>query len=163
MRIASAIVLVLLLVSCDGVVSDVQVRAPSGPKIAITNPDYVVLRPVGSLPRPGSASSQLNGQTLYFDPTARILDLRHLDPATARIDAGPVGTNVVAIRTTPEGDQLLGSWTTAHLDEQLGVFLNGQLLSAPHIKSKITDLIVIEGDFTEDQAKAVVARLKRGG
>jgi preprotein translocase subunit SecD len=163
MKGSSAILIVLLAARCDGFVGEVRVDAPQGPSVAVVDPDYLVLRPVTSVAGPGSATASVYGQTVHYEPTARILDLRHFDPRTAKIEEALPGTYAVSIRTTHEGNRLLGEWTAANLERQLGVFVDGKLISAPHIKSKITDMIVIEDDFTRPQAEAVVGRLRRGG
>jgi hypothetical protein len=162
-KITGAILAVLLAVGCDGFVGEIHLDSPQGSSIAVVDPDYLVLRSVTSLATPGSATATIYGQTVHYQPTVRIMDLRHFDPRTAKLEEALPGTYAVSIQTTPEGDQRLGEWTSANLERQLGVFVDEKLISAPHIKSKITAMIVIEDDFTKAQAEEVVARLRRGG
>jgi len=155
--------LALVCLTCDGFVGEVDLDPPTGPPIKIVDPDYVILRPVSALASDGLIALNLDHQTLYFNPADRILDLRHLDPRTAKVEESAPPSYLVSIRTTPEGDQRLGDWTSANLEKQLGVFVDGRLISAPFIKSKITGVIVFNGDFSKSQADAVLARLRRGG
>jgi preprotein translocase subunit SecD len=162
LKFINATLVVLFFASCDGFVGEVTLKEPTGPPIAVVNADYVVLRPITSTITAGAVGDSLYGQTLYFIPSERILDLRHLDLRTAKIEEQS-GRYVVSIRTNPEGDQLVGAWTSANLEKRLGVFLDGRLVEAPVIKSRIAGMIVIDGDFTKSQADAVLARLRRGG
>jgi hypothetical protein len=100
------------------------------------------------------------GQTFYFRPEERILDLTNLDVRTAKVEKGlgSPESYVVAVHTNPVGEQLLREWTSAHIEKQLGVFVGG-----PIIKSPMSDMIVLDGDFTKAQAESVVARLEHGG
>lgn len=129
----------------------------------VVNPDYVVLRPVQVNPSAGSVSAGVTGRRLYFKPSERILDLRQLAVETASIQNSPYGTFLVIIQTTPEGTNFLGDWTAHHLNEHLGIFLDNRLISAPVIKSRIDDMIVIDGNFTRPQADAIVNRIRHGG
>ena len=162
MKTSSAIAIVLLVVGCNGFVGEVQVDAPQGPPITIVDADYLILRPIAPAD-PGLTAATVHGQTVYYDPATRIMDLRHFDPRTAKVEEALAGTYVVWIETTPEGDGLLGTWTSANVQKQLGVFVDGRLISAPHVQTKISGMIVIEDELTKDRAEAIVARLRRGG
>jgi len=154
---------VLLVCSCDGFVGEVKFDPPQGPPIAIVDPEYVVLRPVVSNPSSSMKAETVDGRTVYYEPSQRILDLRHLDPRTAEISEGLAGEYVVLIRTTDEGNQLLQAWTSANVEALVGVFVGGRLISAPRIKSKLSDVILLEAGFTKPESQAIVARLRRGG
>jgi len=160
-KTACALFLIQLVAGCDGFVGELEVAR--GPKVAIVDADYLILRPILIAQGPGLTEATVDGQTVYYDPTTRIMDLRHFDPRTAKVEEFRPGTYVVSIETTPEGDQLLGTWTSANVKKQLGVFLDRRLISAPHIQSKITSIIVIEDELTKARAEAIVARLRRGG
>lgn len=161
LKTACALFVVLIVTACNGFVGDVEVA--QGPPISIVDADYLILRPVTQAPDPGLTAATVDGQTVYYDPTTRIMDLRHFDPRTSKLEDGRAGTYVVWIETTPEGDQLLGTWTSANVEKQLGVFLDGRLLSAPHIQTKISSMIVLDDELTKTRAEAIVARFRRGG
>lgn len=154
---ACSLAITFALAGCDAFVSEVTV--------AITNPEYIVLRPVTTEPISGGSSAKVYGQTLYFRAEERILDLRHLAVRTAEVNGprDPGGTYVIAIQTTSEGASLLREWTARNIEKQLGIFVDGQLISAPVIKTTISDTIVLDGDFTKQQAEGIVERLRRGG
>ena len=133
---------------------EVQIETRNGPAIRIVDPDFVVLRAVSRDPGVGTYS---------FNPSERILDLRHLDPRTAKLEEPRPNLYVISIRTTDEGDRRLGAWTSANLQKQLGIFVDNRLVSAPIIQSRITDMIVLDGDFTKSEAEEILARLRRGG
>jgi preprotein translocase subunit SecD len=84
----------------------------------------------------GAVGDSVYGQTFYFIPSERILDLRHLDLRTAKIEEQS-GRYAVSISTNPAGNQLLGAWTSANLEKRLGVILDGRLVDAPVIKRRL--------------------------
>ena len=155
--------LAVLILSCNGYVGEVESQKPSGPPIPIVDPDYVILRPVSETPAPGFAPATVDNRTVYFNPKERIVDLRHFDPRTATVEAGPMNSFVVSIRTTPDGEKLLGAWTAANIHKRLGVFVGNQLISAPHVESRIDGGIVLDGGYQKTDAERVLARLRRGG
>jgi len=165
MRSIRAAAALLLLAGCNGFVGEISTEKPSGPAIVVVNPNYVLLRPVTSLETQGLASAPVYGQTVYFRPEERILDLTNLDLRTAKVEIrhGTPERYIVAVQTNPVGKQLLHEWTSAHIEKQVGVFIDGQLISAPIIESPIDEMIVLDGDFTKAQAESVVARLRHGG
>jgi len=164
MRAKRAVVSILFLAACNGFVGKATVEKPSEAPVAVVNANYVILRPVSPQPSPGAASANIYGRIVYFQPSERILDLRHLDLRTARLEqSGPKGWYIIAVNTTPVGNNLLRAWTSANVEKQLGVFVDERLISAPVIKSPITDMIILDGEFTREQAEAVLKRLLGGG
>ena len=131
---------------------------PKGPPVPIVNPDYVVFRAVSETPLPDGREATVYGRTVYYREDERILDLRHLDPRTVELE-----DDSIVINTMPEGDPLLQNWTTAHVGQMLGIFIDGKLIAAPRIMSKISDTVVLTGDFGREEAAAIAARLRRGG
>jgi preprotein translocase subunit SecD len=157
------VLLAALFSSCNGFVGEIDVKKPTGPPVKIVDPEFVVLRSVKKEPMGGALSATLDQQRFYFNPDERILDLRHLDPRTAKVEEPRANAYVISIQTTEEGDNLLGTWTSANLEKQLGIFVDNRLISAPIIKSRITGMIVLDGGFTNAQAEELLARLRRGG
>ena len=152
---------------------EARTRSESGPvapiaptrtgSLRIVNPEFIVLRPLEHQPVPGAVLASINGSQLYFKASERILDLRQLAPETADVRPGPAGTFMVLIETTPEGAKALRTWTSTHLNQQIGVFLENRLIAAPVIKSVLDSIIVVEGGFTRAKAEEVKQRLLRGG
>jgi len=156
--------LLLAAGACNGFVGEVHIDKPKRSPIRVIDPDYVILRPVSHAEQPGAISGTIYGRTIYYRPTDRIMDLRHFDLRTAKLEqSGPAEEYVVALHTTPQGNELLRSWTSRNIGKQLGVFVGGRLIDAPRIKTPITDMIVLEGSFSKSQAEDILARLHRGG
>ena len=62
-----------------------------------------------------------------------------------------------------EGGKLFEEITRAHVGEQLGIFLDGQLLSSPRINEAISGgRAVITGDFTREEVKDLAQNLNFG-
>jgi len=164
-KISTALLFAWMVIGCNGFVGEVSFDEAEGEgaTIEIADPDYLILRPVWPTQARGTVSATADGQTVYYVPTQRIMDLRHFDPRTARLEESGPGTYAVSLSTTADGNRLLGDWTAANLGRQLGVFVGGDLVAAPHIHSRITEMIVVGGEMTRVEAEAVVARMRRGG
>ncbi len=73
------------------------------------------------------------------------------------------GEPTVQLTWNAEGQQLFGDITGANIGKPLGIFLDGQLISAPNVQSKITGgTAVISGNFTLDETKTLARRLNAG-
>ncbi len=73
------------------------------------------------------------------------------------------GQPAVRVDFNGEGTELFGEITSNNLGRQLGIFLDGALVSAPVIQDKITTgTAIISGDFTADAAKRLVRDLNLG-
>lgn len=69
----------------------------------------------------------------------------------------------VSVRFTDEGAKLFADITKAHVGEQLGIFLDGELLSSPVINEPITGgTAVISGSFTPEEARSLAQNLSFG-
>jgi protein-export membrane protein SecD len=96
----------------------------------------------------GWAMTQLSGKdlsraTVVFDPQS--------------------GEPTVQLTWNAEGQKLFGDITGANIGKPLGIFLDGQLISAPTVQSKITGgTAVISGNFTLDETKTLSQRLNAG-
>lgn len=70
---------------------------------------------------------------------------------------------LVSVRFTEEGGDLFAEITREHVGEQLGIFLDGELLSAPVINEAITGgTAIISGSFTPDEARDLAQNLSFG-
>lgn len=73
------------------------------------------------------------------------------------------GEPTVQLTWNAEGDKLFGDITGANIGKRLGIFLDGQMISAPTVQNKITGgTAVISGSFTVDEAKTLAMRLNAG-
>jgi protein-export membrane protein SecD len=73
------------------------------------------------------------------------------------------GEPTVQLTWNSEGDKLFGEITEKNIGKPLGIFLDGQLISAPTVQNKITGgTAIISGSFTIDEAKTLARRLNAG-
>lgn len=69
----------------------------------------------------------------------------------------------VSLQFNGEGQSLFADITKRNIGTQVGIFLDGQLLSAPVVQTEITGgQAVITGNFTLEEAKILVRRLNAG-
>ena len=70
---------------------------------------------------------------------------------------------LVSVTFSAEGGELFAKITREHTGEQLGIFLDGELLSAPVINEAITGgTAIISGSFTPDEARELAQNLSFG-
>jgi len=70
---------------------------------------------------------------------------------------------VVQVNFNPEGAKMFADITDANVGHALGIFLDGQLISAPTIQQKIDGgTAIISGNFTADTAKSLATNLNLG-
>lgn len=92
---------------------------------------------------------------------------RYLQSASMEFAGGNGGQlsnePLVRVNFNDEGSQLFAQITRDHVGEQLGIFLDGELLSAPVINEAIVGgTAIISGNFTLDEAKALAQNLSFG-
>ncbi|NEN93846.1 MAG: protein translocase subunit SecD [Okeania sp. SIO3H1] len=92
---------------------------------------------------------------------------RYLESAALEFAGGHTGQlsnePLVTVTFTREGADLFETITRNHVGEQLGIFLDGELLSAPVINEVIPGgTAVISGGFTPDEARALAQNLSFG-
>jgi preprotein translocase subunit SecD len=68
----------------------------------------------------------------------------------------------IQIDFTPEGSAIMGEFTASHIGEALGIVLDGVILSAPTIQAQVTESAVINGVFTEAEARQLAAQITSG-
>jgi protein-export membrane protein SecD len=92
---------------------------------------------------------------------------RYLETARLEFAGGQSGQlanePLVSVRFTTEGAELFADITRRNVGEQLGIFLDGELLSAPVINEPITGgTAIISGNFTVDEARDLAQNLSFG-
>lgn len=102
------------------------------------------------------------GQFLVVE-RERVITGEHLRDAEALSYGAGDDEFLISFTLNPEGGARLGSWTGANIGRYIAVALNGQVRSAPFIKSKITEDGQISGHFTREQAEDVALTLRSGG
>jgi preprotein translocase subunit SecD len=163
MRVLAAVALLLFAGCFEG--DREKIVDGMAPKIAVVNPGFVVARAVSKEPIPGAATGSVYQQTYYFTPSGHVLDLNDLDLRTARSrEFIPTSEEaVITVELTDTGSRKFRAWTRANIGKQLGFFVDGKLISAPFIETELSGTILLQDHYTKDQAKAVLARLKKGG
>jgi preprotein translocase subunit SecD len=68
----------------------------------------------------------------------------------------------IGFSLAPEGAQRFGAWTGSHINNYLGVVLNGEVRSIAFIKSQIYDQGEISGKFTKQSAEDLALILRSG-
>lgn len=68
----------------------------------------------------------------------------------------------ITFSLTPEGAQKFGDWTGTHINDHIGVVLNGEVKSIAFIKSQISDRGEISGRFTRQSAEDLALILRSG-
>jgi preprotein translocase subunit SecD len=92
---------------------------------------------------------------------------RYLETATIEFAGGQSGQlsnePLVSVRFNEEGGKLFADITRNNVGRQLGIFLDGELLSAPVINEAITGgTAIISGQFTADEASELAENLSFG-
>ncbi len=86
---------------------------------------------------------------------------KYLDKSSVQFTRNSVPQ--VALQFNNEGAELFEQITQRNTGEQVAIFLDGELISAPKVNEKITGgKAVITGDFTMDEAKELSQRLNTG-
>jgi len=133
------------------------------------------LQNLGSLTANASGSKaeignvKINGeavsQELPFKDTG--LTGRYLESAALEFAGGNSGQlsnePLVSVRFTQEGAELFAEITRNNVNRQLGIFLDGEMISAPNINEPIAGgTAVISGGFSAEEAKELAQNLNFG-
>lgn len=132
------------------------------PSAPVANPGYLVLRPLRPAPFPDAEQGSAHGSTHYFAKDDVVLDLSDVALQEVEITGTDGETAGLLITTNAAGAAKLKAWTTANVGKQLGVFLDGKLISAPRVVSPL-DSFVLDNELSKDEAKKILARIRRGG
>ena len=84
-------------------------------------------------------------------------DLRNASPGR-----GQFGNFIVEFTLTPDGSQAFGELTGQNVGNGLAIVLDGRVITAPVVKSRITDRGQIEGNFDQQEAQDLSFVLKSG-
>jgi len=97
------------------------------------------------------------GETLHVQKTP-LLD--HTAISSITFEKNPIGSPVISVEFSDVGRELFAQITKENLNKRLAIVLNGQLYSAPEIKSEISDgKARISGSFTEQEAIELAGKL----
>jgi len=95
--------------------------------------------------------------------TPAIIDGSELRNATARQSQGGRADDFeIDFALKKSGADKFGQWTGSHINEYMGVVLNGEVKSIAYIKSQIYDQGQITGRFTQQSAEDLALTLRSG-
>jgi protein-export membrane protein SecD len=121
----------------------------------------------GSAAEIGNVS--VNGEAISEELPFRDTGLtgRYLETAALEFAGGQGGQlsnePLVSVRFTREGADLFAEITRNNVNRQLGIFLDGELLSAPNINEPIVGgTAIISGGFTAEEARELAQNLSFG-
>jgi len=84
------------------------------------------------------------------------------DLRTARRGQGQFGEAVVHFYLVPAGGDKFAEFTSTHIGEPAAIVLDGKVISAPVIRSRIRDEGYIEGNFDIESAEDLSLKLRAG-
>ena len=89
-------------------------------------------------------------------------ELTGLDIVSARVDRDEVGRTTVAFKLNRKGGKTMSKISRNNIGRQLGIVLDGNLISAPILMSEIGTSGQISGNFTPAEAKRLANDLNAG-
>ncbi len=122
----------------------------------------------GTLPRDGEVlqgkqhdiDGEETGKQYYLVRKAAIIAGREL--RSARRDQDNLGQPVVQFETVPAARDKFTDFTASHIGTAMAVVLDGNVISAPVIRSRIPGQGHIEGNFTIEKAEDLALKLRAG-
>ncbi|MEA2693998.1 MAG: SecD/SecF fusion protein [Acidobacteriota bacterium] len=106
------------------------------------------------------ANKNVTGKQFWAVEKKRVMTGRELKDA--RPSQGQFQEPVVAFSMTPAGSEVFGAATAANVGTGLAIVLDGRVVTAPVIKSKISDSGVIEGHFSTEEVQDLSTALRSG-
>jgi protein-export membrane protein SecD len=94
-------------------------------------------------------------------PFETIITGAGLQAAVAHVDTNS-GRWYIQFELTPEGGEVFGPFTAQRIGQPMAIVLDGVVLSAPIIRAELPTGGVIEGSFTEAEAKTLALQLRSG-
>lgn len=155
---ASLLLLLSALAACRG--------GPAGP-VAVRDPNYVVVRPIRREPDAAhtiQVELSMAGGGYGFAASTPLFDMNAFDLGRAEFAGGRtsvVGEASLWVPLKSEERPILAQWVAHDGGEILGIFLDGRLVAAPHVKDAIGGIFVPVPSKTEGDR--ILARLRNGG
>jgi preprotein translocase subunit SecD len=141
---------------------------PTGGNLGAGSREELLARYNGALPShleilesdERDARGRVVGQRYYAVEKRRVITGRDLK--TARPGLGQFNQPIVNFSLTHEGGERFGEATGANVGKGLAIVLDGKVMSAPRINSRITDSGLIEGSFTQEEVEDLSTVLRSG-
>ena len=109
--------------------------------------------------RTGFAGESL-GRSYYLVKKSSIITGREL--RSARRSQDEYGMPIVQFDLVPSAADKFGEYTGSHIGIPMAIVLDGNVMSAPTIRARITDSGIIEGNFSIEEAEDLALILRAG-
>jgi preprotein translocase subunit SecD len=145
------------------------VRFPQGGGLGLPNRETILAQFNGQVPADleileetvRDEQGDLTGERRYYAVEKR-RTVTGRDLKTARPSLGQFNDPIVEFSLTPEGSRAFADLTGKNVGQGLAIVLDGKVVSAPVIKSRIADSGIIEGNFTQQEAQDLSTVLRSG-
>jgi len=84
----------------------------------------------------------------------------HVEKVSVRTDEGSPDRNSIRIKLDERGGDLFAALTAANIENRLATVVDGKVINAPIIRSKISREIAISGNYSKKDATELAARLQ---
>jgi len=112
-----------------------------------------------SVPGEGLVEVEVAGQEqpifLHAEPV-----VTEADVASARVQGGDGADFSIEVVFRPDAAARMAEASRGHIDRPMAILVDGEVLSAPTVRSVVRDRAVITGDFTLEEAEALAAGLR---
>jgi preprotein translocase subunit SecD len=105
-------------------------------------------------------SGEVLGRNYYLVKKSSIITGRDL--RSARRSQDEYGMPNVQFDLVPSAADKFGEYTSSHIGTPMAIVLDGNVMSAPTIRAKITDSGVIEGNYSVEEAEDLALILRAG-
>jgi len=123
-----------------------------------------LLAPYGGNPPAGAKvfryRDELRGIDGYMLLQDVMLTARNI--ANVSVSRDQRGLPAVGVTLNREGGQIMGRQSGQNINNQLAIVLDGEVISAPNIKSQLNDRFIIEGNFSQQEVQDLVVKIKSG-
>jgi preprotein translocase subunit SecD len=119
----------------------------------------VELRRAESKPADGLTEAKIAGtdQKVYLHKEAEITNE---DIAEAKVITDERKDPAIEITFTKEGQKKMAKMTKDHKDKPLAILVDGKVVSAPIVKSEVSEKALITGKFTKEEAEKIAKGIK---
>lgn len=144
-----------------------QAQQYEGRKILTTQQVLIQQQREASAAENGEGSStpaETTGEAPLVNPNTgqpfeTVMTGAELQAAVAQTE---LGQWYISFELTPAGAQIFGPYTESHINQPMAIVLDGVVISAPVIRDRLDTGGVIEGAFTEQEAKQLALQLRSG-
>jgi preprotein translocase subunit SecD len=105
-------------------------------------------------------SGEALGRSFYLVKKSSIITGREL--RSARRSQDEYGMSIVQFDLVPSAADKFGDYTGSHIGTPMAIVLDGNVMSAPTIRARITDSGIIEGNFSVEEAEDLALVLRAG-